>query len=196
MRLQVLDKVHEGHQPNQVQRTCKGFYLVAWSQPVQDMVENCKVCAKYRQLQAKPIMPTSFPERPWQMIATDLFELDKLNYLIVVDYFSRYIKVAAMQKTSKSLEVIEVIESNVHKTWNPRRSDNGPQYPSAEFTNFAKEWGFKHITSSPCFPQSISEVERAVETIKSLLKKEKDPSKGLSGYRSTHMLVVIHHQNY
>ena len=63
------------------------------------------------------------------MIATDLFELDKLNYLIVVDYFSRYIKVAAMQKTSKSLEVIEVIESNVHKTWNPRRSDNGPQYP-------------------------------------------------------------------
>ena len=107
-------------------------------------------------------MPTSSPERPWQMIATDLFELDKLNYLIVMDYFSRYIKVAAMQKTSKSLEVIEVIESNVHKTWNPRRSDNGPQYPSAEFTNFAKEWGFKHITSSPCFPQSNSEVERAV----------------------------------
>ena len=107
------------------------------------------------------------------MIATDLFELDKLNYLIVVDYFSRYIKVAAMQKTSKSLEVIEVIESNVHKTWNPRRSDNDPQYPSAEFTNFAKEWGFKHITSSPCFPQSNSEVERAVETIKSLLKKRK-----------------------
>ena len=67
------------------------------------------------------------------------------------------------------------------------RSDNGPQYASAEFTNFAKEWGFKHTTSSPCFPQSNGEAEHAVETTESLLKKEKDPSKGLLAYRSTRL---------
>ena len=57
------------------------------------------------------------------------------------------------------------------------RRDNGPQYASAEFTHFAKEWGFKHTTTSPGLPQSTGEAERVVETTKSLLKKEKDPSK-------------------
>ena len=75
------------------------------------MVENCKVCAKHRQQRAEPLMPTPFPERPWQMIGTYLFELDNLNYLIVVDYFSCYIEMAAMQKTTKSHQVIRALKA-------------------------------------------------------------------------------------
>ena len=99
-------------------------------------------------------MPTAFPERPWQTIGTDLFELDNLNYLIVVDYFSCYIEVAAMQKTTKSHEVIRALKAIFARDGIPEelRSDNGPQYASAEFTNFTKEWGFRHTTSSPRFP--------------------------------------------
>lgn len=132
-------------------------------------------------------MPTPFPERPWQMIGTDLFQLDKLNYLIVVDYFSCCIEVAAMQKTTKSHEVIRALKAIFARHGIPEevRSDNGPQYSSAEFTHFAKELVFRHTTSSPCFLQSNGEVECAVETTKSLLKKEKDSSKGLLAYRST-----------
>ena len=71
------------------------------------------------------------------------------------------------------------------------------RYASAEFTHFAKEWGFKHTTSSPGFPQPNGEAERVVETTKSLLKKEKDPSKGLLAYRSTPLACVdIHHLKY
>lgn len=188
IRLQVLDKVHGGHlgivKCGERAKAC--IWRTGLSREVQDMVENCKVCAKYQQLRTEPLMPTSFPERPWQMIATDLFELDKLNYLIVVDYFSRYIEIAAMQKTTKSHEVIRALKAIFarHRIPEEARSDNGSPHASAEFTNFAKEWDFKHTTSSPRFPQSNGEVERAVET-KSLLKKEKDPSKGLLAYRST-----------
>ena len=104
-----------------------------------------------------------------------------------MDYFSRYIEVAATQKTTKSHEVIRALKAIFarHGTPEELRSDNGPQYASAEFTHFAKEWGFRHTTSSPRFPQSNGEAERAVETTKSLLKKEKDPTKGLLAYRST-----------
>ena len=56
---------------------------------------------------------------------------------------------------------------------------------SAEFSHFAKQWGFKHVTSSPRFPQSNGEVERGVRTVKNLLQKAEDPAKGLLAYRST-----------
>ena len=72
-------------------------------------------------------MPTPFPERPWQMIGTDLFELDNLNYLIVADYFSRYIEVTAMQKTTKSYEVIRALKAIFARYGIPEevRSHNG-----------------------------------------------------------------------
>ena len=131
MKLQVLDKIHEGHQGivKCRERAKTSVWWPGLSREVQDMVENCKVCAKHRQQRAEPLMPTLFPERPWQMIGTDLFELDKLNYLIVVDYFSRYIEVAAMQKTTKSHEVIRALKAIFARHGIPEevRSDNGPQ---------------------------------------------------------------------
>ena len=65
------------------------------------------------------------------------------------------------------------------------RSDNGPQYSSAEFIKFAKKWGFASVTRSPKHPQSNGMAERAVQTAKSVLKKEDDPAKALLAYRST-----------
>lgn len=131
-------------------------------------------------------MPTPFPARPWQMIGTDPFELDNINYLIVVDYFSRCIEVAAIKKATKSHEVIRALKAIFARQGIPEevRSDSGPEYASAEFTLFAKERGFTYSTSSPHFPRSNGKAERAVETIKSLLRKEKDPTKGLLTYRS------------
>ena len=64
-------------------------------------------------------------------------------------------------------------------------SNNSPQYDSAEFANFAKDWEFKHVTSSPLYAQSNGEVERAVQTVKNLLQKKSDPAKVLLAYRST-----------
>ena len=64
-------------------------------------------------------------------------------------------------------------------------SDNGPQFSAAHYSNFAQSYGFDHITSSPYFPQSNGEAERAVGTIKRLLNKEEDPYMALLAYRTT-----------
>ena len=65
------------------------------------------------------------------------------------------------------------------------RSHNGPQYHSDEFAQFASDWGFRHTTSSPRYPQSNGQAERAVRTVKDILRKENDPAKALLAYRST-----------
>ena len=64
-------------------------------------------------------------------------------------------------------------------------SDNGPQFSSHEFSQFASTYCIEHVTSNPYFPQSNGEAERAVRTIKGLLKKADDPYAALLSYRNT-----------
>ena len=77
MRLEVMDKIHEGHQGISKCRA-RAKSAVWWpglSREIQDMVSNCRICAKHQECKPEPLMPTTFPERPWQVEATDLFEL-------------------------------------------------------------------------------------------------------------------------
>ena len=64
-------------------------------------------------------------------------------------------------------------------------TDNGPQYSSQTLTAFADAHGFTHRTSSPRYPQSSGVSERAVKTIKGLLKKSDDQYETLLAYRAT-----------
>ncbi len=50
-------------------------------------------------------------------------------------------------------------------------SDNGPQFRGLIFKEFARQYGFKHVTSSPYYPQSNGLAEKTVHVVKRLLKK-------------------------
>ena len=103
------------------------------------------------------------PLYPWQKVATDLFEYQQTQYLLIVDYFSRYIEVLKLNSTTSS-EIIHQIKRIFARHGIPQTviSDNGPQYASQEFRCFAASYGFSHITSSPMHPSGNGEVERAV----------------------------------
>ena len=48
---------------------------------------------------------------------------------------------------------------------------NGPQCSRQEYKQFAKDWGFDHITLSPRYPQSNGFIERMIQTTKSTMTK-------------------------
>ena len=177
LRNDVLAKLHEGHQ-GVVKCKARARQSVWWpglSQQINDMVLKCRTCIQERHNHNEPLMPSEHPDRPWQRLGADLFELGGKTYLLVVDYFSRYIEIALLSHT-RSTDIITHLKSIFARHGIPEvmMSDNGPQFSGQAFALFAAAYGFRHVTSSPRFPQSNGEAERAVQTVKNLLKKADD----------------------
>ena len=109
---------------------------------------------------------------------------------MVVDYTSNYPEVAKLEDLS-STNTISHMKSIMARHGLPSVvvSDNGPQFSSREFRQFAMQYGFKHVTSSPENPQSNGKAEKAVQIVKRLLKKAKenyeDPYLALLNYRTS-----------
>ena len=112
------------------------------------------------------------PNRPWSKVGVDFFECNQKSYLVTFDYFSNFIEVDRIEHT-KSRDIIHKIKAHFARYGIPDTvvSDNGPQFLSEEFQNFAKKWGFKHVTSSPYYPQSNGLAENAVKTVKRLMRR-------------------------
>ena len=83
-------------------------------------------------------------------VSTDLFELAGQRYLVVMDYYSRFIKILSLMEIT-SQAAIQKLKSVFARWGIPEElvSDNGTQFKSAMFDEFKAEYGFKHTTSSP-----------------------------------------------
>ena len=118
------------------------------------------------------------------MVGADICESKGDQYLIVSDYFSRYIEIAHL-KNATSFCVIQSMKNIFSRHGIPEKvvTDNGRQFVSSEFQNFADKWNFVHTTSSPYFPQSNGQAERAVQIAKRILQQE-DSFLALLSYRT------------
>ena len=188
MQREIIGKLHEGHQGIQKCRL-RAKISVWWpgiSKQISDFVERCSICVRESSPRREPLIPSKLPDYPWQKIGTDLFYMKRSNYILIIDYFSRFIEVIKLKSTTSGA-IIEALKSVFSRYGMPEivMSDNGPQYSSNEFNVFAKKYNFSHVTSSPLFPQSNGQVERAIQTVKKLLKRSDDPYMALLTYRST-----------
>ena len=137
------------------------------SKQLEGLVKCCSECCKAQAQRSQPLIPSSLPELPWQKVATDLLEWRKHTYLLIVDYFSRFIEIARLNRTTAE-EVILHTKSIFARHGVPEIviSDNGPQYSSDPFAKFAQEFQFEHITSSPLHPQCRAGSENREEPAK------------------------------
>ncbi|UYV61797.1 K02A2.6-like, partial [Cordylochernes scorpioides] len=189
MKLEILDKLHAGHFGITKTRL-RARETVWWpgiSEEIAETVRKCSVCIQEAVSKHEPLIPTNFPTRPWQKIGMDLFKFENKWYLVVIDYYSRYPEMVQLDRLTASV-VVRSCKSIFARHGVPETvvSDNGTQFGAArEFANFARQYGFTHVTSSPRFPQSNGMAEAGVKIAKLILKKNQDPSLGLLEYRST-----------
>ncbi|XP_062498814.1 uncharacterized protein K02A2.6-like [Corticium candelabrum] len=149
------------------------------SNEVEQMMAGCDVCGCYRHDQRKErLISTPLPQLPWKRVAADLFELQGDHYLLVADYYSRFLEVRKLSSI-RAVNFIQAFKGifSCHGIPIEVFSDNGPRFVSAEFQKFATAYGFHHRTPSPLHPQGNGLVERSVQTIKSLMTKAKSSGK-------------------
>ncbi len=193
MRAEMKEKLHHNHSGIQatLRRAREICYWPGMNKDIEEVIAKCNICAQYRAAnQKEPLMSSPVPTRPWESIATDLFELRGKDYLVTVDYYSNFIEVDRLYSKT-STEVIHKLKAHMARYGIPERvvSDNGPQYSSSEFQDFATKYEFEHVTSSPRYPQSNGKAESAVKTAKRLMEKalvaKRDPYLALLEHRNT-----------
>ncbi|XP_031333939.1 uncharacterized protein K02A2.6-like [Photinus pyralis] len=193
LRNEFLNLIHKYHQGvnacNKLDQDA--IYYPGWSSDIEKMVLGCQLCQSYAKSNARePLSPHDVPDRPWQKIAIDFKALGPQDFLVVVDYFSKFAVVNKLpNKTGNT--VISCLKNIFAINGLPEEvfSYNGPPFNSWDFIEFANRYDIKLTTSSPRYPRSNGMVERTVQTVKSLLTKclleKEDPFAAILNYNVT-----------
>ena len=99
---------------------------------------------------------SELPDYPWQNVGSDLFELKGVHYLLVVDYFSQFVKISKMSSTT-SVSIISALKSTFSRYEIPLTfiSNNGPQYAAKEFKDFSETYNSNILPVVPTIPKEM-----------------------------------------
>ena len=199
LRDSAVKLAHEGHQG--ICKTKQRLRSKVWWPSMDKEAERvCRECYECQLVASppspEPMVSTKLPDKPWDHVACDLLRPlpSGESILVIVDYYSRFFEVTFLRSTV-SAKVVAACEE-VFCRWGiplSLRSDNGPQFISAEFQTFLQEYGIHWRSATPLWPRANGEVERQNRSLLKSLKiaqlSKKDHRaelrKFLLAYRST-----------
>lgn len=193
LRSEMLKKLHGGHV---ALTTCKirarsSVFWPGLNKDLSNYINKCESCIKYQPSNRKePLLSHEIEKIPWYKIGMDICMYDDKYYLVLIDYYSKFLEVAMLQDLTTNCVVLHC-KSIFARHGIPAYvvSDSGSQFTADNFKKFAFEYEFTHIITSPKHSQSNGMAESGVKILKNILKKCKedgtDPYLGLLNYRNT-----------
>ena len=153
---------------------------------------HCELCLNYLQAKcnSKPTktLGQEIPVHPGSNLATDIFHFEGAEYLLIVDYTSRFLIVCKLTSMTGKHVANQCRSVFSQYGWSDTLiSDNGPCYTSQEFTCVMQTFSVNHSTSSPHYPQSNGPVEKYVQIVKCLFHEAKEEAKDF------HKCLMIYH---
>lgn len=140
LRKLMLLKIHVGHLGLEKckRRAQQVLFWPRINQQIDELVSKCSVCiTNQTKQQSEPLLPHPVVTREWEKVATDLFDFEGDDYLVVADYYSYYIEVDKLSSTN-GRQVVKGMKEIFSRWGMPEYmfSDNGPCYTSGKFAQF------------------------------------------------------------
>ena len=159
-----MRKLYHTEHPGIVNMKMKARNVLFWprmNKKLENFVYSCSACQEScNQQQKEPLISREVPSTVWTKVGTVsslcIRRTTLLLQIILQIFFDLHL---LPDKTSPT--VISYTKSTFAKFGIPKRvmSDNGPEFASSEYKQFAKDWDFDHDTSSPGYPQSNRFIE-------------------------------------
>jgi hypothetical protein len=175
----IIGKIHESHlrMEKRKSRAKQSLYWPNMFVDIEILCSQCSFCKKFkRRSQKETLIQHEVPPRPWQKVGIDNFHNKSRNYVLVVDYYSKFVEIRLLQGTNAQLVVsnLKAIFS-VHGITEEIVSDM--PFNSHFFKMFAKQYNIKLSTSNATHNQSNGMAERTIQTIKQPFKKAHEEGK-------------------
>ena len=94
------------------QSQCKNDSILARHdyEDIEEMVSSWEKCKKYQSKQPKEPMQThDVPLLPWQTVGSNILEHKNQNYLVVIDYYSKYIEALQLKGEASQNVIISML---------------------------------------------------------------------------------------
>ncbi|GFT07203.1 uncharacterized protein K02A2.6 [Nephila pilipes] len=192
LRKDMLKLIHEAHFGIEKckKRAREIMYWPGMNSDIETVVSECVICEKFKKANSeKPLKLHTVPYRPFEKMGVDIMDFGNISYLVVIDYYSKWIEIAELANKCAD-EVLIKLKTVFSRFGVPNTviSDN-ILFNSYIFKNFSNEWDFNYAFISPHYSPSNGMVERAVGIAKSIMRKAKEDKRdylvGLMEYRNT-----------
>jgi hypothetical protein len=188
----MMSEVHDGicgahqsaHRMKWVIRQAGCF----WPTMLEDCFEyykGCQECQKFGNIQRVPASALNPIIKPWPFRGRGIDLIGQINppsskghkfVLLATDYFTKWVEVIPLKKVTSENMVEFVKEQIIYRFGIPQTitTDQGAQFVSLEFREFAESMGIKLFNSSPYYAQANGQAEASNKIMIKLIQKKID----------------------
>ena len=147
------------------------MYWPSITDAIKGSVSACKVCLIFSDKQQCEPYSADIIMRPWSYLSLDNFEFQVQHYIMILDTLAKFFVVRMAQSLSMNC-TIQILTSVFSKHGLPLniRCDRGRNFISDHFEDYCSHLGI-NLTFSSTYHHSSNPAERAIRTIKMLMKR-------------------------
>lgn len=104
----MLNRIHDGHLG--ITKCRERAQSTVWWPGINEDIKRrdsaCQHCEERQPSQRRePLTPTQLPDRPFQKVAADICDFKGQQYLILIDYYSRYLEISHLPRITAEVVV-------------------------------------------------------------------------------------------